>query len=35
MKDLRDIGSIRRRVVNIDGSVYSSEQHPCAPGRKR
>lgn len=28
LKDSRDIGSIRRRVVNIDGSVYSPSNIP-------
>ncbi|WP_137919133.1 Fic family protein [Hydrogenophaga sp. 2FB] len=28
MKDSRDIGSMRRRVVNIDGSVYSPSNIP-------
>lgn len=28
LKDARDIGSIRRRVVNIDGSVYSPSNIP-------
>jgi len=28
MKDARDIGSIRQRVVNIDGSVYSPSNIP-------
>jgi Fic family protein len=28
LKDSRDIGSIRRRVVNIDGSVYSPSNVP-------
>ena len=28
MKDSRDIGSIRRRLVNIDGSVYSPSNIP-------
>ncbi len=28
LKDSRDIGSIRRRVVNIDGSVYSPSSIP-------
>ena len=28
LKDARDIGSIRRRVVNIDGSVYSPNNIP-------
>lgn len=28
LKDSRDIGSIRRRVVNIDGSVYSPSHIP-------
>lgn len=28
LKDARDIGSIRRRVVNIDGSVYSPTNIP-------
>jgi Fic family protein len=32
LKDSRDIGSIRRRIVNIDGSVFP-EQHPRAPAR--
>ncbi len=29
LKDARDIGSIRRRVVNIDGSVYSPSNIPA------
>ncbi len=29
LKDSRDIGSIRRRVVNIDGSVYSPSNIPA------
>ena len=29
LKDSRDIGSIRRRVVNIDGSVYSPSNTPA------
>ena len=29
MKDARDIGSIRRRVVNIDGSAYSPGNVPA------
>ncbi len=29
LKDARDIGSIRRRVVNIDGSVYSPTNIPA------
>ena len=29
LKDSRDIGSIRRRVVNIDGSVYSPSNMPA------
>ena len=29
MKDARDIGSIRRRVVSIDGSVYSPSNIPA------
>lgn len=28
LRDSRDIGSIRRRVVNIDGSVYSPSNVP-------
>ncbi|MEB0137054.1 Fic family protein [Actimicrobium sp. CCC2.4] len=28
LKDARDIGSIRRRIVNIDGSVYSPSNIP-------
>jgi Fic family protein len=29
LKDARDIGSIRRRIVNIDGSVYSPSNIPA------
>jgi len=29
LKDSRDIGSIRRRLVNIDGSVYSPSNIPA------
>ena len=32
LKDSRDIGSIRRRVVNIDGSVYSPSNIPTLLG---